>query len=158
AHKVFKVALTGLFIGGLLTSLFVYFTADNIVERLGNSNAYYALIALIPALFFVPIMSAFRGFFQGHQLMTPTALSQIAEQFIRVASGLLLTSLLLNRGIPVAAGGASLGGSIGAIAGTITVIFIYFYRRKETIKEIRNTTYIGEYEVGSIIKDLLIIA
>ncbi|TCU68898.1 stage V sporulation protein B [Tissierella praeacuta] len=158
AYKVFKVTLMGLFIGGLLTALFVYFTADIIVEKSGNSNAYYALIALVPALFFVPIMSAFRGFFQGHQLMTPTALSQITEQFFRVASGLLLTYLLLDKGIPIAAGGASFGGSIGAMVGALTVILIYFHRRKGIIGELDKSIIIEEYEVKHIIKDLLIIA
>lgn len=158
ANKVFKVALTGLVIGGLLTSLFVFFTADNIVEKLGNKNAYYALIALVPALFFTPIMSAFRGFFQGHQFMIPTALSQIMEQLFRVVSGLLLTYLLLDKGIPIAAGGASFGGSAGAIAGTFTMAFIYFYRRKEISKELEGSIYAEEYGVNHIIKDLLIIA
>ncbi|WP_333638575.1 polysaccharide biosynthesis protein [Tissierella praeacuta] len=158
AYKVFKVTLTGLFIGGLLTALFVYFTADIIVEKSGNSNAYYSLIALVPALFFVPIMSAFRGFFQGHQLMTPTALSQITEQFFRVASGLLLTYLLLDKGIPIAAGGASFGGSIGAMVGALTVILIYFHRRKGIMGELDKSIIIEEYEVNHIIKDLLIIA
>src|SRR5699024_3484776 len=83
AHKVFKIALSGLFICGILTSLFVFVLAENIVEALGNRNAYYSLIALVPALFFVPIMSAFRGYFQGRQFMTPTAVSQISEQAFR---------------------------------------------------------------------------
>lgn len=158
AQKVFKVALTGLFIGGLLTSLFVLFTADTIVEKMGNKNAYYALIALVPALLVVPIMSAFRGFFQGRQLMTPTALSQIMEQLFRVGSGLLLTYVLLDKGIPIAAGGASFGGSIGAIAGAITIVFIYFYRRKDITKELEGSILVEEYGVNQIIKDLLIIA
>lgn len=51
AHKVFKVALAGLFICGIITSFLVYTFAENIVESLGNKNAYYALIALVPALF-----------------------------------------------------------------------------------------------------------
>src|SRR5690606_15250770 len=81
AFKVFKVAFMSLLIAGLITSLAVFFNAKSIVRFLGNENAYYSLIALVPALFFVPIMSAFRGFFQGRQHMIPTALSQIAEQF-----------------------------------------------------------------------------
>lgn len=158
AHKVFKVALIGLLMAGILTSSFVFFTAEAIVEKLENQNAYYALIALVPALFFVPIMASFRGFFQGSQSMTPTALSQIVEQFFRVASGLFLTYYLLDRGIPIAAGGASFGGSVGAFAGTITVAFIYIYNRKSILSEIEKSSYKGEDKVESIIKDLLIIA
>ena len=107
------MAFSGLFISGVLTSLFVFINAKRIVNALGNPNAYYSLIALVPALLFVPIMAAFRGFFQGRQSMEPTALSQIVEQFFRVVVGLALTYYLLDRGRPVAAGGASFGGSIG---------------------------------------------
>ena len=125
AYKVFRVALVGLTIAGVLTSAFVLLNARSIVESLGNPNAYYSLLALVPALLFVPIMAAFRGFFQGRQNMVPTALSQISEQFFRVALGLGITYMLLGYGIPVAAGGASFGGSLGAIAGTLT------YRRRK---------------------------
>lgn len=158
AHKVFKVALMGLFLGGLLTSLFLFFRAEAIVTDIGNKNAYFALIALVPALFFVPIMSSFRGFFQGSQSMTPTALSQIIEQLFRVASGLGLTYLLLDKGIPMAAGGASFGGSVGAMAGTITIIAIYFYKRKEIINEIKGSIYTEDHKTTKIINNLLIIA
>ncbi len=158
AHRIFKVALVGLFIGGLLTSSFVYFASDIIVERLGNPNAYYALIALVPALFFVPIMASFRGFFQGHQMMTPTALSQVIEQFFRVISGLFLTYYLLNRGTAIAAGGASFGGSLGAVFGTITMAVIYFYRRRTMLDEMKTSIHNEEYKVNTIIKDLLVIA
>lgn len=158
AHRVFKVALTGLFIGGLLTSLFLYFLSDVIVERLGNPNAYYALIALVPALFFVPIMASFRGFFQGQQSMAPTALSQVIEQLFKVISGLSLTYYLLDRGTAIAAGGASFGGSVGAIFGTLTVIIIYIYRRRSMLDEMKTSIHTEEYKVNSIVKDLLIIA
>lgn len=51
-----------------------------------DARAYYSLIALTPAIFFATILAAFRGYFQGHQLMTPPAVSQIVEQFIRVVT------------------------------------------------------------------------
>lgn len=158
AYKVFKVALLGLLMGGILTSLFVAVGSRSIVESLGNSNAYYSLIALIPALFFVPIMAAFRGFFQGRQTMAPTAISQFAEQLFRVIFGLSLTLLLLNKGIPIAAGGASFGGSAGAIVGTIVMFYIFLKSKDEIHREISSTTLGKEYPVSRIIKDLLMIA
>ncbi len=59
--------------------------ATGIVRRIDNINAYYALMALIPVLFFVPIMSAFRGYFQGRQNMVPTALSQARINIVGAA-------------------------------------------------------------------------
>lgn len=158
AYKVFKIALLGLFFGGTLTSLFVAIGARTIVERLGNPNAYYSLIALVPALFFVPIMSAFRGLFQGRQNMTPTALSQIVEQLFRVIAGLALTTYLLSYGLPIAAGGASFGASVGGIVGTIVVFVLFMMSRKEIHSEIENSVISKEYRVTTIIKDLLIIS
>ncbi len=158
AHKVFKVALLGLFMAGILTSLFVLIGAKPIVESIGNPNAYYSFIALVPALFFVPIMSAFRGLFQGRQNMGPTAISQIAEQFFRVVTGLSLTYLLLDKGIPIAAGGASFGGSAGALIGAVVIIIIYHSKKKEINHEIENSLVNVDYGVSTIIKDLLTIA
>ena len=158
AHKVFKVALIGLIILGALTSLFVLVAAKSIVESIGNPKAYYSFIALVPALFFVPIMSAFRGLFQGRQTMGPTAISQTAEQFFRVVVGLTLTYFLLDKGIPIAAGGASFGGSAGAFVGAIVIIGIYFSQKKDINNEINSSIINVEYNVSTIVKDLLIIA
>ena len=158
AYKVFKVAFLGLLIGGVLSSLFIFFGAESIVESVGNTNAYYSLIALVPALFFVPIMSSFRGFFQGRKTMVPTAISQIAEQFVRVVVGLGLTVTLLDRGVAVAAGGASFGGSAGAFAGLLVIVIIYIKYRGSIHEEIRLSEVNKEYSVSKIVKDLLMIS
>lgn len=158
AYKVFKVAFLGLLIGGVLSSLFIFLGAEKIVESVGNSKAYYSLIALVPALFFVPIMSSFRGFFQGQKTMVPTAISQIAEQLVRVVVGLSLTVVLLDKGVPIAAGGASFGGSAGAMAGMIAIFLVYIKRKTSIKDEIRLSTVNYEYRVSRIVKDLLMIA
>lgn len=160
AHRVFKVALLGMSIISVITSLFVYFYADNMVAYLGNENAYYSLIALVPALFFVPIMSTFRGYFQGMQNMVPTALSQVAEQFFRVFFGLALTYYLVknNASIPLAAGVVSFGGSIGAFMGTLVIYIIYLKNKKSINLEIENSIDSEEYKFTQVIKDLLVIA
>ena len=90
--------------------------------------------------------------------MTPTAISQVSEQSLRVVVGLLLTYSLLDRGIPIAAGGASFGGSMGAIAGTVAIVIIYLFKKKEINIEISESLNHEEESTGKIIKDLLVIA
>lgn len=158
AHKVFKVALIGLILIGAATSIFVLFSAKTIVEYIGNPNAYYSFIALVPALFFVPIMSAFRGMFQGRQTMGPTAISQTFEQLFRVVVGLALTYFLIDKGLPIAAGGASFGGSAGAVIGAVVIIAIYLSQKKEINQEVDSTLVNVEYNTRTIVKDLLVIA
>lgn len=53
------------------------------------------------------------GLFQGFQEMRPTALSQILEQFFRVAFMLVLSVWLLPKGLAMAAGGAYFWSSSG---------------------------------------------
>lgn len=160
AQRIFKISFLGLIIGGLLTSSFVFIGARFIVDKLGNSNAYYAMISLAPALLFTPVMSAFRGYFQGRQDMTPTAISQIMEQLFRVIVGLLLVSQLmrLDKGLPIAAGGASFGASAGAFLGTIAILYIYTKRRRKIRREIRRAERFKKESTSTIIRNILAIA
>ncbi|MTI71268.1 MAG: polysaccharide biosynthesis protein [Firmicutes bacterium] len=158
AQKVFQVSFLGLILGGILTSLIVFFNASFIVEKIGSTNAYYSMIALTPALLFVPIMSAFRGYFQGRHTMVPTAISQVLEQLFRVVSGLSLTIILLKKGLPMAAGGASFGASVGAVIGTFTMIVIYFKKRKFIRAELDSSAYYKKEKTSNIIRKILSIA
>ncbi len=158
AHKIFKVSFIGFLIAGILSAIVVLVGAKPILAFMDNPNSYYSLIALIPALLFVPIMSAFRGYFQGMQNMVPTAISQLVEQIFRAGTALTLAYLLLSKGPAIAAGGASFGASAGAIAGTIIIMIIYFKNRKKIMVEVENTGSFVEESVTKIIKNILYIA
>ncbi|WP_026895557.1 putative polysaccharide biosynthesis protein [Clostridiisalibacter paucivorans] len=158
AHRVFEVSLMMLAAGGAISAIIVYLGADAIVRIGGNSNAYYSMVALIPALFFVPIMSSFRGYFQGRQNMTPTAVSQVVEQFIRVIIGLWLAYILVDSGIDIASGGASFGSSAGAIVGTMSIVFIYMINRKKIKKEFKQDTIKHIESKKTIMKRIMNIA
>jgi stage V sporulation protein B len=131
AHRVFKLSFVLMFIIGIVASSIFFFGADFIVKALKNEGAYASMVAIAPALLFVPLMAVFRGYFQGLQEMEPTAISQIVEQFVRVSIGLGLAFLLIPRGVEMAAAGASFGTSIGPIAGALILLVIYFRRRSK---------------------------
>lgn len=158
AHRVFKISFWGFLTAGLCTSVLLGLLAKPIVNVIGNENGYYALIGLAPALFLVPIMSAFRGYFQGHQNMIPTAVSQVVEQIFRVGVGLPLAYSLLSSGLPESAGGASLGESAGAIAGMIIVIALYIKDSKKRSLEIESSELHEEESVKTIVRRILGIA
>ncbi|MDD2216774.1 MAG: polysaccharide biosynthesis C-terminal domain-containing protein, partial [Eubacteriales bacterium] len=116
------------------------------------------MMAIAPALFFVPMMAAFRGFFQGTQDMKPTALSQVAEQLFSVIIGLTLAILLISRGLEFAAAGASFGATAGAVGGLGTIILIFIYRRKDVFREIGKFPGEPIEKSSSILIQILIIA
>ena len=109
AKRVFNISFTMLTITGLIASLAMFFGADWLISSgiIQESRAYYSLIALAPAIFFVTWISCFRGYIQGYEMMTPTAMSQIVEQILRVVVMLGAAAILLPYGLPEAAGGAS---------------------------------------------------
>ncbi|MDO5707796.1 MAG: polysaccharide biosynthesis protein [Andreesenia angusta] len=158
AQRIFKVSFIGFILAGVITSLFVGLFSKNIVGYMKSENGYYALIALVPALLLVPIMSAFRGYFQGQQFMVPTAVSQVIEQLFRVGVGLTLANYLVSSGLPKAAGGASFGASAGALAGMIFIVLIYFLNRNKRNEEIESGKDYPLEDAGVIAKNILNIA
>lgn len=134
ANRVFNLSFLLLIITGITLSLLLYSGAGWLIEHriIRDPRAYYSLIALSPAIFFVTLLSSFRGYLQGWQIMTPTAISQIVEQLFRVAAMLVFATLLLPKGLEFAAGGASLGAVVGSVAALVVLIVCYFRLRKET--------------------------
>lgn len=63
-----------------------------------SESAYLCILSISPTVFFICVSSAVRGFFQGHQKMLPTAVSQIIEAVGKLVFGLLLAHLALERG------------------------------------------------------------
>ena len=144
ATRVFKVALTLLTISGFIISLAMYLGADFVVTYISRDpRAYIPLVAMSPAIFFVAIMSTFRGYFQGQQTMVPTGVSQIIEQLTRVGIALLLAVFLLPMGLEYSAAGATFGAVAGAIFGLLFLVYLYVKEkgymaekvRKQRIKE-----------------------
>lgn len=100
AMDVFKVALVFLLFTGVLSATVMFTTADWLAGNVYNDpRVALSIKAITPALIFVTVVSAFRGFFQGRQEMAPSAISQVLEQLFRVGSMLLLAMLLLPKGL-----------------------------------------------------------
>lgn len=161
AHNVFKVSFRLLLGIGIFTGALAFFGADWYSERVGLPETQFALKALIPALVLIPVMSAFRGYFQGMQNMKPTAVSQIIEQLFRVGIGLFLAWWLLQKfavNPEYAAAGATFGASAGAIGGLFVVWLIYMLSRKAIHRKIRKSKIKTKEASGEIMKKILIIA
>lgn len=130
AYRIFYLCLFILLLSSSIVTLGLYWAAPWLATHyFPNPNVFYCFLTLIPAIVIVSICSAFRGFFQGLQQMTPTAVTQILEQLVRVTAGLSIAYLLLPRGVEYAAIGISLGVVCGEIIGCTTMLFIYWRSR-----------------------------
>lgn len=126
-RQVFRCSLRVTAGLGLILAVALYFVAGWLVETgsIRDARAYYALLALLPAIFFATVLASFRGFFQGHQLMTPPAISQIVEQFVRVCTMVLLAYALLPQGLEYAAAGAAFGAVPGSLTGLLVLGYFF---------------------------------
>lgn len=151
ARRIFRISLNFTIATGLLFSLLLYFGAGWLVESqaVRDGRAYYSLVALAPAIFFVTVLASYRGFFQGMQKMMPTALSQIVEQLVRVVVMVVLAGFLLPYGMEYAAAGASFGAFPGSVAGV--GVLVYFYFKEKRAKRGMIPFYAVEREPGRLI-------
>lgn len=166
ADRVFHISRY-LMIGlGLAGFIVLFFFAGTIAQATNLEGSELAMQATAPALLLVPIMSSYRGYFQGQQLMAPTALSQTIEQIFRVVFGLLL-ALVLMRGTLFADGytdlqrgaaGGCFGASAGAVGGLAVMIVIYILARKGLKQRIRRSSGGERESAGSILKSIVLIA
>lgn len=158
AYRVFRVSFVLLFSIGICSSAVLFFGAGPIVNALKNPGAKYAMMAIAPALLFVPIMAAYRGYFQGMQDMKPTATSQVVEQFFRVAAGLSLAYLLVRDGKDFAAAGASFGATAGSVTGLLAVAGIYYYKRSALRGDVERTRRVSTETNSEILAKIFMIA
>ncbi len=158
AYRIFRLSFGLLAVIGFLSFVFLEAAAPWIAS-FSSEHAVYAIRAIAPALLIIPIMAAFRGYFQGLQDMTPTAVSQIAEQLFRVICGLALAYILLPQGVDRAAAGASFGAAAGGACG-LFAIFIIYTKRKSSLRELWNLTPAdaGEEASGRILRRIVGIA
>lgn len=106
--------------------------AKNTVE-----DVTYVIRMVSFALLVVPIMSIQRGFFQGHQSMGPTAVSQVVEQIVRilfVLSATFIVMRVMDGERVFAVGLATFGAFIGALGG-LAILIWYWFKRKPYLDE-----------------------
>ena len=157
AQRIFHVSLSMLCTTALFLSILMFFGSSFLIDEhiIRESRAYYSLIALAPAIFFTTIIAGYRGYLQGWQQMTPTAISQIVEQLVRVVVMLGFAALLLPYGLDYAAGGASLGAGAGGFATWLVLVY-YYYKLKRTLP-VDGPTFEQE-SIKHILKRLVILA
>ncbi|WP_134702202.1 polysaccharide biosynthesis protein [Ammoniphilus sp. YIM 78166] len=131
-RRVFKVSIITLFFTGIISFLSLYYGAESIARWMGNDKLTLPIQSVSYALLIVPPMAAMRGYFQGHQNMIPTAISQIAEQFVRVATIIVLAYWFMSTtGNEYLAGaGAVFGAVTGALTGLLVLLLFWKKNRK----------------------------
>ena len=136
AQRVFRISMFLMLLTGIFFSVLTYLSADWLIDWqfIRDPRAHLSIVALSPTIFFVTFLAASRGYLQGWQRMTPTAVSQIIEQIFRVIVMIALADLFLPMGLEYAAAGASLGALAGAVTGLIVLVYFHIKLNRDIEK------------------------
>lgn len=96
SKPLFLVAMKLFLVIGAVGTLLLCALAPLLARAQGSTEVVAGYFTLAPSVFLVSAISVFRGWFQGKNDMTPTAVSEIVEQAVKVALGLLFA--YFNRG------------------------------------------------------------
>ncbi len=116
-------------VGAALSVLGIVFARP--LARLMNSDeAYWCVVAIMPAVFFISGVAVFRGFFQGHNNMVPTAWSNVIEASFKLVAGYGIAYLLHLQGYSpsVVVGGAMAGVTLGTVVSALFMLIRYLAR------------------------------
>ena len=123
ARGIFRTALNLLLVLGIITTAVLLLLSKTIAAQVGTPEGYLSYMCIAPSLFFVCVMSAYRGYMQGMRHMMPTAVSQLIEQVGKVAVALPFASIGYARGgWPMGSAGALLGTSLAECAAMLYII------------------------------------
>ena len=166
-QRMYKLALRLMMLTGFIAFLILFFGAGVLARIYIPANAEGITVADVTfvirmisfALLVIPSMSITRGFFQGHQSMGPTALSQVVEQVVRIT--FLLTSVYLvihvfGGSITTAVGFATFAAFVGAISSAL-VLFWYWRKRKKHLDNYRDNQTVSSVKLSTqdLFKEIL---
>jgi len=131
AKRVFRKSQVLLLGIGIATTALMYFGADFLARTTVGPLAAPSFRVMSPALLIVSLMCSYRGYLQGLQHMTGTAMSQLAEQAGKLILGLYLAARWMPRGLEYGAMGAVAGVTISELIALLVVGGFYLFRKKE---------------------------
>lgn len=137
-QRAFKIGKQISITLGLLCFVILFVFAPQIATAIlgdlkgGNTieDVTFVIRVISTAITVVPILSVYRGYFEGHKFITPTAISQVLEQIVRVliiVIGSFTVLKLFNLSLTTAVGVAVFGATVGSFAS-------YFYLIEKRIK------------------------
>jgi stage V sporulation protein B len=121
---LFVAAMKLFVIIGLCGSVVMAIIAPFLAQAQGSQEVLGGYYALAPSVLLVSAISVFRGWFQGKNDMLPTALSEVTEQVVKVAFGLLF-AYLFRENVALAVTFLLLAVSLSELAALLLMLLLF---------------------------------
>lgn len=165
AYAMFRLATLFAIITGIIADLCLRFGAEFLAGLYKKPGLEYPLRILAPTCFVVALLGTYRGFFQAHHDMIPTAISQVAEQIVNAAVSIGAAYMFIRLArvdrayFPSEAAAGAAGGTAGTLAGAsvAAILFVLFFGFiNKYVKEEKESGMGRTEKTGDMIKVLLL--
>ena len=143
---VLKSAMKLFLIIGFIGTVVMCVSAPVLSKLQGSQGVIFGYYALAPSVLLVSAISVFRGYFQGKNRMSPTALSEIVEQVVKVALGLYF-AYRFRESVEKAVGYLLLAVSLSELVALLLMWLIYITKNRDKSRKDG-----GRVEIKRIIK------
>lgn len=124
---------------GAAVSLLLYLNAGFISEvLLKDSRTWPSLVLLAPCIPPIAAAAALKGYFYGMQQVMPTAVSQVAEQGVKIAVIMIMAGYFTRYGLEFACTVAVVGTALGELANLAVLMAVYNVRRRRERGKLSN--------------------
>ena len=161
AQRVFKAALLYVLIVGGIGALVAFFGAPLLLRE--QPDAVLALRVLSPTILLSGFLGVFRGYFQAHNTMKPTAFSQVAEQIMNALFSVLMAWLFIrpyrgnaNMVGKYGAAGGTFGTGAGVVTGLIIMLLVYWLNKGYIDRKIRKDRHRNMEPYREVFRDILL--
>lgn len=123
--KIFNNSLKIMILLGVLFSLLIAGLSTIVSKIQGNSALYICYLISAPTILINSIVSCYRGYFQGFEVMKYSAISQVLEQLFKLVFGLFFAYLFLKFGVIFGVFGAFFGIFLSNITAFLYLLIVY---------------------------------
>ena len=132
AKRITVLSGVSIFVAGTVIVAVMLLNLDFVVNILvGDVRTKSALYYLLPAIPIIAAFTALKGYFYGKQEVVPNALSQVAEQVVKLVAVYLIADIFVNGNMEQKCLFATIGLIVGEMANVLTVFIAYIIRKKD---------------------------
>jgi PST family polysaccharide transporter len=141
--KVLQQLFPYVLLMGLAAWGIFFFGSQRIAVLMGDAGLEPLIQVVAFTFLLVPLLSFYRGNFQGHLLMTPSAVSQVLEQLVRVAVILFAALAFKHLGWNVyRTGTVAMSGAL--LGGFMAAVILWYYNQKT---QVGSSAYLTQWRI-----------
>lgn len=151
SKRIAYVAGAGIFVAAVFVVVLMMLNLDFVVNIfVGDIRTKTSLMYLLPAIPVIAAITSLKGYFYGRQEVVPNALSQIAEQIIKLFVIFAIADVFLYGDLERKCLFATIGLISGELANVL-VVYIAFIAKRKSSGTIEKKSAISKRDIGKSI-------